>query len=109
MVACAFLDSETEHRLRISNVHTGTASAHVAAIGFEREIRVVRFFDGFPDRVEVLRRVLVDAPGPVRSITAHAGWIFASTERKIALTSFGDFAREPMNFCLLYTSPSPRD
>ena len=104
VVACAFLDSETEHRLRISNVHTGTASAHVAAIGFEREIRVVRFFDGFPDRIEVLRRVLVDAPGPVRSIAAHAGWIFASTERKIALTSFGDFAREPMNFAFARAS-----
>ena len=104
VVACAFLDSETEHRLRISNVHTGTTSAHVAAFGFEREIRVVRFFDGFPDRVEVLRRVLVDAPGPVRSIAAHAGWIFASTERKIALTSFGDFAREPMNFAFARAS-----
>ena len=110
VVACAFLDLETEHRARIpairnrNNGGTGPASAHVAAIGFEKEIRVVRFSDGFPDRISAVRRVLVDAPGPVRSIAAHAGWIFASTERKIALTSFGDFAREPMNFAFARAS-----
>ena len=110
VVACAFLDLETEHRARIpairnrNNGGTGPASAHVAAIGFEKEIRVVRFSDGFPDRVSAVRRVLVDAPGPVRSIAAHAGWIFASTERKIALTSFGDFAREPVNFAFARAS-----
>ena len=69
----------------------------------ERSESCVSSTDGF-DRVEVLRRVLVDAPGPVRSIAAHAGWIFVSTERKIALTSFGDFAREPMNFAFARAS-----
>ena len=103
VVACAFLDLETEHRARIPttrNESTGRRlTARVAAIGFEREIRIVRFFDGFPDRVSAARRVLVNAPGPVRSIAAHAGWIFASTDRKIALTSFGDeHRREPVNF-----------
>lgn len=109
VVACAFLDLETEHRARIPttrNESTGRRlTAHVAAIGFEREIRIVRFFDGFPDRVSAARRVLVDAPGPVRSIAAHAGWIFASTDRKIALTSFGDeHRREPMNFAFARAS-----
>ena len=109
VVACAFLDLETEHRARIPTVRNESTgrrlTAHVAAIGFEREIRIVRFFDGFPDRVSAARRVLVDAPGPVRSIAAHAGWIFASTDRKIALTSFGDkHRREPMNFAFARAS-----
>jgi len=109
VVACAFLDLETEHRARVPTVRNESTgrrlTAHVAAIGFEREIRIVRFFDGFPDRVSAARRVLVDAPGPVRSIAAHAGWIFASTDRKIALTSFGDkHRREPMNFAFARAS-----
>lgn len=109
VVACAFLDLETEHRARIPTVRNESTgrrlTAHVAAIGFEREIRIVRFLDGFPDRVSAARRVLVDAPGPVRSIAAHAGWIFASTDRKIALTSFGDkHRREPMNFAFARAS-----
>ena len=109
VVACAFLDLETEHRARVPTVRNESTgrrlTAHVAAIGFEREIRIVRFFDGFPDRVSAARRVLVNAPGPVRSIAAHAGWIFASTDRKIALTSFGDkHRREPMNFAFARAS-----
>ena len=108
VVACAFLDSETARRL-----DPRVAPQTFLAIGFAKEIRVVRFFDasaradptgigiGIPnERAEVARRVLVDAPGPVRSIAAHAGWLFASTERKTALPAFGDgaSAREPVNF-----------
>ena len=61
--------------------------------------------ESFPGRegYEVLRRVLVDAPGPVRSIAAHGGWLFASTERETALPTFREkngspFSREPVNF-----------
>jgi hypothetical protein len=92
VVACALLDSETRAR------QTSTPGT-VAALGFAKEIRVVRFVN---EGYEVLHRVLVDAPGPVRSIAVHGGWLFASTEFQTALPStFRDgnhFAREPVNF-----------
>jgi hypothetical protein len=93
VVACAFIDSGTRTAQTPSD--PGTVAC---AMGFEKEIRLVRFVgEGY----EVLRRVLVDAPGPVRSIAVHGGWLFASTERETALPTFRDgspFAREPVNF-----------
>ena len=93
VVACAFIDSGTRTAQTPSD--PGTVNC---AMGFEKEIRLVRFVgEGY----EVLRRVLVDAPGPVRSIAVHGGWLFASTERETALPTFRDgspFAREPVNF-----------
>lgn len=92
VVACAFIDSGTRAR---QTSPPGT----VAAMGFEKEIRLVRFVgEGY----EVFNRVLVDAPGPVRSIAVFGGWLFASTDFETALPStFRDgnhFAREPVNF-----------
>ena len=94
VVACALLDSATRNKRQTSQ-DPGT----VAAMGLEKEIRVVRFVgEGY----EVSHRVLVDAPGPVRSIAVFGGWLFASTEFQTALPStFRDgnhFAREPVNF-----------
>jgi hypothetical protein len=95
VVACAFIDSGTRNK-RQTPSDPGTVAC---AMGFAKEIRLVRFVgEGY----EVLRRVLVDAPGPVRSIAVHGGWLFASTEFQTALPStFRDgnhFAREPVNF-----------
>jgi hypothetical protein len=93
VVACALLDSETRAR---QTSPPGT----VAAMGFAKEIRLVRFVgEGY----ETLHRVLVDAPGPVRSIAVHGGWLFASTEFQTTLPSTlrndgNHFAREPVNF-----------
>lgn len=94
VVACALLESATR------TAQTSRDPGTVAAMGFEKEIRVVRFVgEGY----EVLHRVLVDAPGPVRSIAVHGGWLFASTEFQTALPSTlrndgNHFAREPVNF-----------
>jgi hypothetical protein len=95
VVACAFIDSGTRNK-RQTPSDPGTVAC---AMGFAKEIRLVRFVgEGY----ETLRRVLVDAPGPVRSIAVHCGWLFASTEFQTALPStFRDgnhFAREPVNF-----------
>ena len=115
VTAFAFLDAETERRLGPARESTPSRRAdsshhHFAAIGFEKEIRVVRFLDaggsnpkrpaGISGIAEEVRRVLVDAPGPVRSVAAFGGWIFASAERELALPAFGGdaFAREPVNF-----------
>ena len=92
VVACALLESATR------TAQTSRDPGTVAAMGFEKEIRVVRFVG---EGSEVLHRVLVDAPGPVRSIAVHGGWLFASTDFETALPTFRDgspFAREPVNF-----------
>jgi hypothetical protein len=95
VVACAFIDSGTRTAQTPSD--PGTVNC---AMGFEKEIRLVRFVgEGY----EVLHRVLVDAPGPVRSIAVFGGWLFASTEFQTALPSTlrndgNHFAREPVNF-----------
>jgi hypothetical protein len=93
VVACAFIDSGT----RTAQIPSDPGTVN-CAMGFAKEIRLVRFVgEGY----EVLRRVLVDAPGPVRSIAVYGGWLFASTERETALPTFRDgspFAREPVNF-----------
>ena len=96
VVACAFIDSGTRTAQTPSD--PGTVNC---AMGFEKEIRLVRFVgEGY----EVFNRVLVDAPGPVRSIAVHGGWLFASTEFQTALPSTlsndGNHwkAREPVNF-----------
>ena len=104
VVSSAVLDSDLGKRVgEISDDENET----IVAIGLRKEILLVKFvLDGTDpgsvtrdkNNVTVVRRILIDAPGPVRSVSTHGAVFFVTTERNTALPSFGASERQPVNF-----------
>ena len=104
VVSSAVLDSDLGKRVGESS---DDENETIVAIGLRKEILLVKFvLDGTDpgsvtrdkNNVTVVRRILIDAPGPVRSVSTHGAVFFVTTERNTALPSFGASERQPVNF-----------
>lgn len=116
VVSCAFLSDSSVTGVSFGVDDSATASV-VLAVGFKKEIVLVKFaltLAMHEQNVQnekhvptVLRRILVHAPGPVRSVVTCFDALFVTTERSTELPtpfSFGGVAQPPVNFAFEHVS-----